>query len=200
MRQEHRAGEKLFVDFAGRTVPIVNPVTGVITQAELFVAALSASNYMYAEALPSQELPHWIAAHVNTVLPRVAVCDNLRSGVTRAHRYEPLLNATYQEMATHYGVAVLPARAYKPRDKAKIEVGVLIAERWIMARLRNRTFFSLVELNLAIRELVEWLNNRPFGKMEGCRRSLFDELEPPVMRPLPAQRWPAPEGHGIAVG
>jgi transposase len=194
MRQEHRAGEKLFVDFAGRTVPIVNPVSGVITQAELFVAALGASNYMYAEALPSQELPHWIAAHVNAFeflgsLPRVAVCDNLRSGVTRAHRYEPLLNATYQEMATHYGVAIIPARAYKPRDKAKVEVGVLIAERWITARLRNRTFFSLVELNLAIRELVEWLNNRPFKKMEGCRRSLFEELERPVMRPLPAQRY-----------
>jgi transposase len=110
--------------------------------------------------------------------------------VTRAHRYEPLLNATYQEMATHYGVAVLPARAYKPRDKAKIEVGVLIAERWIMARLRNRTFFSLVELNLAIRELVEWLNNRPFKKMEGCRRSLFEELERPVMQPTHSRQDP----------
>ncbi len=194
MRQEHRAGEKLFVDWAGRTIPVVNPSTGVITQAPLFVGVLGASNYLYAEAFPSQELPHWIAGHVHALeflgcLPRIVVCDNLRTGVVRAHRYEPLLNATYQEMATWYGLAVIPARAYKPRDKAKVEVGVLIAERWILARLRHRTFFSLVELNAAIRELVSWLNERPFKKLEGCRRSLFEELERPVMRPLSTQRY-----------
>jgi transposase len=194
MRQEHRAGEKLFVDWAGRTVPIVNPITGVITPAQLFVSVLGASNYLYAEAFPSQELAHWIAGHVHAFeafgsLPRIVVCDNLRAGVSKAHRYEPMLNPTYQEMAAWYGVAVIPARAYKPRDKAKIEVGVLIAERWILARLRHRTFFSLAELNAAIRGLVSWLNERPFKKLDGCRRSLFEELERPVMRPLPTQRY-----------
>jgi transposase len=194
MRQEHRAGEKLFVDFAGQTVPVVDPKTGAITQAELFVAVLGASNYMYAEAFPSQELPHWIAGHVHAFefmqgCPRIVVCDNLRSGVTRAHRYEPEVNATYLEMATHYRAAVIPARSHKPRDKAKVEVGVLIAERWILARLRNRTFFSLAELNAAVHELVEWLNRRPFKKMAGSRLSLFEELERPVLRPLPARPY-----------
>lgn len=123
MRQEHRAGEKLFVDFPGRTIPVVNPITGVITQAELFVAVLGASNYLYAEALASQELQHWITAHVHAFeffgsAPRIVVCDNLRSGVRRAHRYEPQLNRTYEEMEAWYGVAVIPARAYRPRDKA----------------------------------------------------------------------------------
>jgi transposase len=194
MRQEHRAGEKLFVDWAGHTVPIVNSITGVITPAQLFVGVLGASNYLYAEAFPSQELAHWIAGHVHAFeafgsVPRIVVCDNLRVGVSKAHRYEPMLNPTYQEMAAWYGVAVIPARAYKPRDKAKIEVGVLIAERWILARLRHRTFFSLAELNAAIRGLVSWLNERPFKKLDGCRRSLFEELERPVMRPLPTQRY-----------
>ena len=194
MRQEHRAGEKLFVDWAGATVAIVNPLTGVITPAQIFVAVLGASNYMYAEAFPSQELPYWIAGHVHAFeffgcVPRIVVCDNLRAGVTKSHRYEPLLNATYQEMAAWYGVAVMPTRAYKPRDKAKVEVGVLIVERWILARLRHRTFFSVAELNSAIRELVTWLNERPFKKLDGCRRSHFEELERPAMRALPMERY-----------
>jgi len=195
MRQEHRAGEKLFVDFPGQTVPVYDRESGVVKfEAELFLAVLGASNYTYAEAFPSQELPHWIAGHVHAFefmggCPQIVVCDNLRSGVTRAHRYEPDVNATYQEMAAHYRVAVIPTRSRKPRDKAKVEVGVLIAERWILARLRHRTFFSLGELNIAIRDLLEWVNVRPFKKMPGSRQSLFEELERPALRPLPEDRY-----------
>lgn len=195
MRQEHRAGEKLFVDFPGQRLPIYDRrINAVAFEAELFVAVLGASNYLYAEAVPSQELAHWVGAHVHAFeffgsVPRIVVCDNLRAGVTRAHRYEPDINATYQEMATHYDLAIIPARAGKPRDKAKVEAGVLLAERWILARLRNRRFSSLGEANEAIAELVEAINDRPFRKMAGSRRSLFEELERPVMRPLPAQRY-----------
>jgi transposase len=190
MRQEHRAGEKLFVDFAGQTIPIVDPATGEIRQAQLFVAVLGASSYTYAEALPSQELPHWIAAHVHAFSffggsSRLIVPDNLRSGVTRAHRYEPDINPTYAEMAAHYGAAVIPARPYKPRDKAKAEQGVLLAERWILAALRHRTFFSIAEANEAIAERLAWLNARPFRKLPGSRASLFAELDRPALRPLP---------------
>jgi transposase len=195
MRQEHRAGDKLFVDFPGQRIPIYDRETGTVRfEAELFVAVLGASNYTYAEAFPSQELPHWIAAHVHTFeflngCPAIVVCDNLRSGVTRAHRYEPDINVTYSEMAAWYGVAVIPSRARRPRDKAKVEVGCLIAERWIIARLRHRTFFSLGDLNLAIRDLLDWLNRRPFKKLPGSRLSLFEELERPVLRPLPTHRY-----------
>ena len=114
------------------------------------------------------------------------VCDNLRSGVTRPHRYEPDVNATYSEMAAHYGVAIIPARAYKPRDKAKVEVAVLVAERWVMARLRTTIFTSLAAANTAITELVGWVNNRPFKKLAGSRRALFEQLDRPALRPLPA--------------
>lgn len=148
MRQEHRAGERMFVDYPGQTLPIVDPATGEVTQAELFVAVLGASSYTYAEATPSQALPDWIAGHVHAFeyfggAPGIIVPDNLRAGVTRAHRYEPELNRTYAEMAAHYGCAVIPARPARPRDKAKVEVGVQVAERWIGAALRDRTFFSL---------------------------------------------------------
>jgi transposase len=194
LRQDHRAGEKLFVDFAGQTLPITDPTTGLVTPAELFVAVLGASTLTYAEALVSQELPHWISAHIHTfesmgVVPEILVPDNLRSGVTKAHRYEPLINQTYEEMAAHYGCVVIPARSYKPRDKAKAENGVLLAERWILARLHHHTFFSVAEANLAIWELLQWLNDRPFQKGEGSRRSLFEQLERPVMRPLPMQPY-----------
>lgn len=195
MRQEHRAGEKLFVDFAGQTVPIIDPGTGIVSvEAEIFVTVLGASNYLYAEGFPSQELPCWIAGHVHAFQamqgsPRIVVCDNLRSGVTRAHRYEPDINPTYLEMATHYQVAIIPGRSRKPRDKAKAEAGVQIVERWILARLRHRTFFSLAELNAAIRELVAELNRRPFKKLEGSRQSLFEELERPLLRPLPSRPY-----------
>jgi len=194
LRGDHRAGEKLFLDFAGQTIPITDPLTGEITQAQLFVAVLGASNYTYAEATASQAELCWTAAHVNAFeffdgVPAILVPDNLKAGVTRPHRYEPILNAAYAELATHYGCAIIPARPYKPRDKAKVEAGVLIAERWILAALRNRTFFSLAEANAAIRERVTWLNNRPFKKLEGSRASLFAELDRPALRPLPERAY-----------
>jgi len=190
LRQDHRAGEKAFIDFAGQTIPITDPATGEVWQAQLFVAVLGASNHTYAEALASQELPHWLGAHVRAFefwggAPAILVPDNLRSGVAKAHRYEPVLNPSYAEMAAHYGSAVIPARPYKPRDKAKVEQGVLLAERWILAALRNRTFFCLAEANRAIAERVAWLNDRPFKKLEGSRSSLFTELDRPALRPLP---------------
>ena len=191
LRHDHRAGEKAFVDFAGQTIPITDPRTGEIWGAQLFVAVLGASNHTYAEALPSQELPHWLGAHVRAFefwggAPAILVPDNLRCAVTRAHRYEPILNASYAELAAQYGCAVIPARSGKPRDKAKVESGVLVAERWIAAALRNRTFFSLAEANAAIRERLAWLNARPFKKLEGSRDSLFAALDRPALRPLPA--------------
>jgi transposase len=194
MRQEHRAGEKLFVDFPGQTLPITDPDTGEIWQAQLFVAVLGASNYTYAEALPSQELPHWIAGHVHAFAffggcTRIVVPDNLRSAVSRAHRYEPDINPTYAEMATHYGCAIIPARSGKPRDKAKAEQGVLLAERWILAALRDRTFFSLAEAKAAIAERVAWLNARSFKRLPGSRRELFESLDAPALRPLPARPY-----------
>ncbi len=195
MRQEHRAGEKLFVDFPGARLAIYDRRRGAVAfEAELFVAVLGASNYLHAEAVRSQGLEHWVGAHVHAFealgcVPRVVVCDNLRSGVSRAHRYEPDVNATYEEMAAHYGVAITPTRPGKPRDKAKVEAGVLLAERWILARLRNRRFYSLAEANAAIAECVAAINQRPFPKMPGSRRDWFEELERPVMRPLPESRY-----------
>ena len=194
MRQDHRAGEKLFVDYAGQTVPVIDRATGEIREAQIFVAVLGASNYTYAEATWSQSLPDWIGSHVRCLhflggIPELVVPDNLRSGVSKAHRYEPDTNPTYQDMASHYGVAVLPARVRKPRDKAKVEGGVLIVERWILAVLRHRQFFSLVELNTVIRELLEKLNARPFRKLPGCRREHFEQLDLPVLQPLPAEPY-----------
>ena len=194
LRQDHRAGEKMFVDHAGDTVNIMNPATGEIRAAVLFVAVLGASNYTYAEANENQQMAAWIGAHVRAFeyfggCPQLVVPDNTKTGVAKPCRYEPDLNPTYQEMAAHYGVGVLPTRPRKPRDKAKVEVGVQIAERWIIAALRHRKFFSLAELNSAIRELLEKLNQRPFKKREGSRRSLFLETEQTALRPLPAERF-----------
>jgi transposase len=194
MRHHHRAGEKLFVDYPGQTVPVIDPATGEIAAAEIFVAVLGASSYTFAEAFPSQELPYWIAGHVHAFehlggCPRILVPDNLRSGVARSHRYEPDINRTYAEMAAHYGCAVIPARSGKPRDKAKVEVGVQVVERWILARLRNRKFFSLPELNAAMAELLAELNARPFRKLDGSRESLFRDLDRPALQPLPERRY-----------
>lgn len=194
MRQSHRAGEVLFVDYAGQTIPIVDRATGELRQAQLFVAVLGASNYTYAEATWSQTLPDWIGSHVRTFaylggVPAILVPDNLKSGVTTAHRYEPELNPTYQEMSVHYGVAVVPARVRKPRDKAKVEQGVLLVERWIVARLRYCQFFSLAELNQTLRTLLQDLNHRPFKKLPGCRQTWFETLDQPALRPLPAQPY-----------
>jgi len=194
LRQEHRAGEKLFVDYAGPTIGVQDPATGEVRQAQLFVAVLGASNYTFAEASWTQGLGDWIGSHLRAFefiqgAPAIVVPDNLKSGVTQACRYEPGVNRTYEEMAAHYGVAVVPARPRKPKDKAKVEGGVLIVERWIMAALRKRTFFSLGELNQAIRELLVRLNERGFRKREGSRRTLYEQLDKPALRPLPAERY-----------
>jgi len=194
MRQEHLAGEKLFVDFAGPTLPITNPETGEITQAQLFVAVLGASNYTYAEACASQEIDNWIAAHVRAFehiggVVELVVPDNLKSAVTKAHRYEPQINERYHRMAQHYNTAVMPARSRKPKDKASVEKGVQLVERWTVAVLRNRTFFSITELNGAIRELIATLNNRPFKKVAGSRKSWFDAVDKPALKQLPQTRF-----------
>jgi transposase len=195
MRQEHRAGEKAFIDFAGQTVPIYDRETQTqVMDAQIFVAVLGASSYTYAEALPSQQLAPWVTAHAHAFqfyggCPEIAVPDNLPSGVTKAHRYEPIVNESYLDMAAHFGVAVIPARPRKPRDKAKVENGVLLVERWILARLRNRRFYSLGELNTAIRELLVVVNRKPFKKMAGSRQSLFEEIDRPALRPLPPRPY-----------
>lgn len=194
MRQDHRAGEKLFVDYAGQTAPVIDPTTGEIRNAQIFVAVMGASNYTFAEATWSQKLPDWIGSHIRAFeflggLPELVVPDNLKSGVTKAHRYEPDLNPTYQDMASYYGVSVVPARVRKPRDKAKAEGGVLIVERWILAALRHRQHFSLGQLNGSIRELLKQLNSRPFRKLPGNRQEQFEKIDRPALQPLPAEPY-----------
>ena len=194
LRFNHKAGEKCFVDYAGPTVDVVDADIGVVEQASIFVGVLSASSYTYAEAHFGQKLTNWIGAHVRMFsyfggAPQVLVPDNLKSGVKHPCRYEPDLNPTYQDLAEHYGVAVVPARVRKPRDKAKVEVGVQVVERWILARLRRRTFFSLAELNQAIRELLDELNLRPMRAWGKSRRQLFLELEQPALQPLPERLY-----------
>ena len=193
LRQTHTPGEKLFVDYAGPTVPIVDPMTGEIRQAAIFVAVLGASSYTYCDATWSQTLPDWIGSHVRALeffggVPAMLVPDNLRSAVNKACYYDPELNPSYRELAVHYGTAVVPARPYRPKDKAKAEAGVLLVERWVLARLRNQRFFSLSELNAQISELMLRLNRRPFKKLPGCRESAFIEMDQPALRPLPATR------------
>lgn len=194
MRQTHKAGEKLFIDYSGKKPEVVIRETGEIRQAELFVAVLGASDYTFAEATWTQSLPDWIASHVRALhyfggVPALLVPDNLKSGITRASYYDPDINPTYSQFAQHYGMAVLPARVRKPRDKAKVENGVLIVQRWILACLRNRRFFSLEELNEAIEKLLAKLNERPFKKLPGSRKQLFESLEKPALRPLPVQSY-----------
>jgi len=193
MRQEHRGGEKLFIDYSDG-LSIVDTVTGEFILTQLFLAVWGASNYTYAEAALSQTLPDWIGAHRRALeyfrcAPRALVPDNLKSGVSKACKYEPELNPTYSDMAEHYGCAVLPARPRKPRDKAKVENGVLIAKRWILAVLRHRTFYSLAELNAAIRECLERLNNRPLKKIKKSRRELFEAIDRPNALPLPQRPY-----------
>jgi transposase len=176
-----------------------------VRQAQIFVAVLGASNYTYAEATFSQALPDWISAHVRALeffggTPELIVCDNLKAGVSLACRYEPDLNATYSEFAAHYGLAVVPARPYKPRDKAKVEVGVQVVERWILARLRNLSFFSLAELNDAIKEMISDLNQRSFKRLPGSRASQFGLLDQPALGPLPAQAYEYAEWQAKRVG
>jgi transposase len=192
LRQEHRAGEKTFLDYAGQTMPVVDPTTGEIREAQIFVGVLGASNFTFAEATWTQTLPDWIGSHVRMFayfggVSAALVPDNLRSGVTRACFYDPDINPTYQDLATHYGTAVLPTRPGRPRDKAKAESAVQVAERWLLAPLRNQLFHGLRELNRALAERLELLNDRPFQKIEGSRRSLFEAFERNALRPLPPE-------------
>ena len=190
LRQVHEPGEKMFVDWAGQTVPLHNAQDGSLAAAHLFVAVLGASNKTYAEAFENEQLSAWINAHCHAWsffqgVCRVTVPDNLKTGVTRACRYEPLLHRSYQELADHYGTAIIPARPQKPRDKAKVEGGVLIAERQILAALRDQRFFHVGELNQAIAPLLAKLNAQPFQKLEGSRNSWFETLERGRLLPLP---------------
>ncbi|MCL5270856.1 MAG: IS21 family transposase [bacterium] len=194
LRQDYKAGEKLFVDWAGQTATGRDPAAGRERQAEIFVAVLGASNYTYVEATWTQGLPDWIGAHIRAFeafggVADLLVPDNLKAGVTAPNYYEPDLNPTYLELARHYGTAVVPARVRRPRDKAKVETGVQNVERQILAPLRHRTFFSLAELNQALRERVAEHNARPFQKLPGSRRSLFETLEKPALKPLPPTRY-----------
>ena len=194
MRQTHIAGEKLFIDYAGQTVPIVDATTGEITRAQIFVAAFGASNYTYACATARQTTADWIGAQIQALeffggVPRLIVPDQTRSLIKNPHSYDPQPNRLYDEFATHYGCALLAARPGHPRDKPKVENAVLVVERWILARLRNRKFFSLAELNRAIALLLADLNQRAFKKLPGCRRSAFEQLDLPALQPLPATRF-----------
>lgn len=205
LRQTHTPGEKLFIDYAGPTVSVTEPMTGEVRQAAIFVAVLGASNYTYCEATWSQNLADWIGSHVRSLeffggVPTMLVPDNLKSGVSKACYYDPELNPTYRELAVHYATAVLPARPYRPKDKAKAEAGVLLVERWVLARLRNQRFFSLGELNRHIAELMLVLNRRPFKKLPGCRESAFAEMDRPALRTLPATRYEFAEWKVATVG
>jgi transposase len=194
LRQVHRGGEKLYVDYSGKKPFWVDYKTGEIHEAEMFVMAWGASHYLYAEAQEDQKRRNWIMGHVRgfeyfACAPHATVPDNYKGAVSKAHRYDPDVNPAYTELATHYGFAVLPARAGKPKDKAKVEVGVLILQRWILARLRNRTFFSLEALNQAIRELLEEVNRRPMKKLGKSRLELFEQLDKPHAKALPSERY-----------
>jgi transposase len=194
MRQVHRAGEKTFIDFSGKKPRLVDRRTGEEKPVELFVAVLGASCYTYAEATLSQTLPDWVSAHTRMVeyfcgTTQVWVPDQLKSGVRQACRYEPGINRSYQELATHYGAVVIPARPGKAKDKAKVEAMVLVAQRWILARLRHDTFFELGELNRKVAGLLEDLNNRPMQKLGISRRELWERLDRPVLKALPIGRY-----------
>lgn len=194
LRQKHYAGEKLFIDYAGQTIPVIDPLTGEVWDTQVFIATLGASNYTFAEASMSQDLPSWIKSHVHAFeffggVPEILVPDNLKTGVTKPCRYEPDINPTYLDLAQHYGATIIPARPAKPKDKAKVESAVLFAERWIMAPLRNHSFFSIGELNKAITERLTALNNRKFQKLDTTRKQLFESVDKPALKPLPAKSY-----------
>jgi len=194
MRQVHHGGDKQFVDYSGKKPRIVDSTTGEVTEVELFVAVLGASNFTFAEATRTQTVRDWIGSHVRSFeayggVPKAIVPDQLKSGVSQPCRYEPGIQRTYEEMAAHYNTTIMPARPKSPRDKAKVEVGVLIAQRWILAKIRNQTFFSLAELNQRIAELVRELNERKMRVYGASRRELFEKLDKPALGPLPAQRF-----------
>lgn len=194
MRQVHLAGEKCFIDFSGMTLSWVSAEDGERHKAEIFVATLGASNYTYVEALANQQLPNWIMAHVRLFeffggVPLILVPDNLKSAVTKAHHYDPDINLTYQDLANHYGVAIVPARSRAPKDKAKVEAAVKHVEQRILAKLREDIFFSLSDINAAIRPLLAALNAAPFQKLPGSRLSEFDAVDKPALKPLPQYRY-----------
>ena len=194
MRFEYVAGERMFVDFCGDTLPITDPNTGEIWQAQVFACALGASGYLYVEVTGSQDLASWQGAHVNALdfyggSPRVVVPDNLKSGVTKACWYDPELNRSYVELAEHFSMAILPARPFHPRDKPAIEAAVQVTEHWILAPLRKRQFFSLAEGNAAVAEQLALVNDRPFRGQQVSRRALFEELERDALQPLPSTRY-----------
>jgi transposase len=204
MRLDFPAGARMLVDYAGDKVPVVDPGTAEVADAEVFVALLGCSGLIYAEASMSQDLASWLMAHVHAFeayggVTEATTPDNLKSGVTRACYYDPDVNASYAELARHYGTVILPTRAAHPRDKAAVEAGVLQVERWVLAPLRNRTFFSLAELNRAIRQKVAELNNKAFRGAPTSRRELFEELERPALKPLPAQRYELAEWKKVTV-
>jgi transposase len=190
MRQTYKVGEKCFVDYCGPTVPIIDASTGEIRGAQVFVGVLGASNYTFAEATLTHSLPDWLGSHVRMFeffggCSELVIPDNLRSGVSKACRYDPDLNTSYEQLAEHYQLAVIPARPYKPKDKSKAEVGAQIVERWILARLRRHSFFSLAEVNQCIRALLDELNKKPFKQLPGNRLQAFEQLDKPALRPLP---------------
>jgi len=204
MRQEHKVGEKFFVDYR-KGPSIVNSNTGEMVETHLFVGVWGASNFTYAEASLTQTLPHWTGSHVRAFeycgcAPRVLVPDCLKSGVTKASLFESEINRSYAELASHYGSVIVPARPKHPRDKAKVEGGVLIAVRWILAVLRHRTFFSLAELNTEIAKLLEKLNTRPLRKLKKSRREVFESLDRPNALNLPASRYEYAEWDKVTVG
>ena len=205
LRLHHKGGEKAFIDYAGLTIPYRDAKTGDQHQAQVFVATLGASSYTYAEAQSSQDLTCWIGGHVRAFeyfngVSRAVVIDNLKTGVTSACFYEPELNATYQELAVHYGTAVLPTRVRRPRDKAKVETGVQVVERWVIAPLRNRIFFSIDEINQAIAPLLEEVNNRVMKHLGKSRRELFEELDKSELKPLPKRPFELAEWKRAKVG
>jgi transposase len=196
MRQTHVGGDKLFVDYAGDTVPvIVDRLSGEVRRAQIFVAVMGASNFTYVEATWSQGLADWIGAHTHAFaaiggVPRLIVPDNAKVAVIKACLYEPQVNRTYAEMAAYYGAAVLPTRPRRPRDKAKVEACVLIVERWLFGRLRHRVFHSLAELNAAIGVMLLRLNEeRPIRRIGRTRRQLLEELDRPALKPLPVEPY-----------
>jgi transposase len=205
MRQQHVAGDKAFVDYSGKRVPIADPATGEVRMAEIFVAVLGASNLTYAEATWTQTLADWIGAHVRMfrfygAAPRLLVPDNLKSGINKASFYDPEVNRSYAAMAAHYRVGILPARPKRPRDKAAVEAGVRFAQSYILGRLRNVTFFSLAECNVAIAAAVERMNSREMRRLGMSRRQLFETVERPLMQALPLDDYEYAEWHLARVG
>lgn len=194
MRQIHKGGEKTFVDYAGMKMQWIDTVTGEIFEAEIFVGCLGASQFIYTEATASQQLPDWLQSHIHMFeyfggVSEILVPDNLKSGVTTAHRYDPDINPNYQLFAEHYGVAIVPARSAAPKDKAKVESAVGIVERQILAPLRHMTFTSIGEINKEMAKRLVALNKQLFQKMKTSRRALFEQIDKPALKPLPSSRY-----------